>query len=364
MVKYIRESLLKTPGKPNPPTHGVLQEDGLAEVVRPMGLNESLFEPSPRVLEAIVDNLDKIGRYPDAQPPRLSKKISNMFEIEEDLIVWGNGSEELIKGAIDLSVPRGKGLVLPVPTFWGYRSIVAASEAKTKFVNSKERGLVNVQAIIDEIDKDTHAVICVTPNNPSGSCLSGEEIQKLFFSIDIDTLLIVDEAYCEFGQHAGGPDVLACLKKRKGPWVSIRTFSKSYSMAGMRVGYAICSDTMLADALKKTTCVFNLPILGIAAAAAALDDEDHLKMLMEKISKGRKQLDNGLREMSLSPLLSATNFISVELPVDGKKVAQSMLKKGVQIHAWPDPGYENYIRITIGTAADNSFCLNILKEIL
>ena len=74
-----------------------------------MGLNESLFEPSPRVLEAIVDNLDKIGRYPDAQPPRLSKKISNMFEIEEDLIVWGNGSEELIKGAIDLSVPRGKG---------------------------------------------------------------------------------------------------------------------------------------------------------------------------------------------------------------------------------------------------------------
>ena len=94
MVKYIRESLLKTPGKPNPPTYGVLQEDGLAEVVRPMGLNESLFEPSPRVLEAIVDNLDKIGRYPDAQPPRLSKKISNMFEIEEDLIVWGNGSEE------------------------------------------------------------------------------------------------------------------------------------------------------------------------------------------------------------------------------------------------------------------------------
>ena len=81
MVKYIRESLLKTPGKPNPPTYGVLQEDGLAEVVRPMGLNESLFEPSPRVLEAIVDNLDKIGRYPDAQPPRLSKKISNMFEL-------------------------------------------------------------------------------------------------------------------------------------------------------------------------------------------------------------------------------------------------------------------------------------------
>ena len=174
----------------------------------------------------------------------------------------------------------------------------------------------------------------------------------------------MDEAYCEFGQYAGGPDVLTCLKKRKGPWISIRTFSKSYSMAGMRVGYAICSDTMLADALKKTTCVFNLPILGIAAAAAALDDEDHLKMLMEKVSKGREQLDNGLREMSLSPLLSATNFISVELPFDGKQVAQSMLQKGVQIHAWPDPGYENYIRITIGTTEDNSFCLKILKELL
>ena len=127
----------------------------------------------------------------------------------------------------------------------------------------------------------------------------------------------------------------------------------------MRVGYAICSDNMLADALKKTTCVFNLPILGIAAAAAALEDEDHLKMLMEKVIIGREQLDNGLREISLYPLVSATNFISVELPFDGKHVAQSMLEKGVQIHAWPDPGYENYIRITIGTSEDNSFCLSM-----
>jgi len=362
---YIRPALLEMPSKFDPPTDGFLRHQGLdTDNIRPMGLNESVFPPSPKVLQAIRDNLDKIGRYPDAQPPVLSDKISEMFDVEPANIVWGNGSEELIKGAIDLSVAPGDGLVLPVPTFWGYRAIVAAAEADTHFVNLPADGEVDVEAITGAIDNRTKLVFCVTPNNPSGNLLSKEKLDQLIAGVPENVLFVVDEAYFEFGMYAGGPDVVEVVKQRKGPWIVIRTFSKAYAMAGMRVGYAICSDGELAQALRKTTCVFNVPILAMAAAEAALDDTEYLQFMMDRVAAGRAQLTSGLTDLGLSPLPSATNFVSVELPVPARPVMEAMLEKGVQIHAWPEPGFEAFIRITVGLPEDNDFCLAALGDIL
>lgn len=362
---YIRPALLEMPPKFDPPTDGFLKHQGLdTDNIRPMGLNESVFPPSPKVLQAIRDNLDKIGRYPDAQPPALSDKISEMLVVPPANVVWGNGSEELIKGAIDLSVTPGDGLVLPVPTFWGYRAIVAAAEADTRFVNLPADGEVDVDAITGAVDNRTKLVFCVTPNNPSGNLLSKDKLDKLTAGVPENVLFVVDEAYFEFGRHAGGPDVVEAVKKRRGPWIVIRTFSKAYAMAGMRVGYAICSDEELAQALRKTTCVFNVPILAMAAAAAALDDTEYLQFMMESVAEGRQQLAAGMTELGLSPLPSATNFVSVELPVPAKPVMEAMLEKGIQIHAWPEPGFEAFIRITVGLSEDNAACVAALGEIL
>ena len=204
-VTYIRTALLEMPPKFDPPTEGYLRHQGLdTNTIRPMGLNECMFSPSPKVIQAIHDNVHKIGRYPDAQPPTLSDMVSEIFGVATTNIVWGNGSEELIKGAIDLSVAPGDGIVIPVPTFWGYRSLVAAAEADAKFIQLEPNGKMNVDAVTHAIDNQTKAVFCVTPNNPSGAILPQGDLDNLISGVPENVLFVVDEAYLEFGLHVGG----------------------------------------------------------------------------------------------------------------------------------------------------------------
>jgi histidinol-phosphate aminotransferase len=135
-------------------------------------------------------------------------------------------------------------------------------------------------------------------------------------------------------------------------------------MAGMRIGYALCSTPALADALRKTTCVFNVPSLAQHAAKAALEDEAHLLKILEAVAAGRTQLADGFRGLGLAPLASVGNFVSVEVPATGKAVAAAMFERGIQIHAWSDPGYERFIRITVGEPEDNAACVAALGAVL
>ena len=189
-------------------------------------------------------------------------------------------------------------------------------------------------------------------------------LEKIVAGVPDNVLLCVDEAYYDFGLHAGGPNVLDVLKTRKGPWLTVFTFSKAYAMAGMRIGYALCSDGELAQALQKTTCVFNVPILAQYAGEAALNDIDYLDFILENTATGRTQIFEGLNELGLKPIPSVGNFVSCPVPINGRECMTAMLDKGVQINAWADAGYENHIRITVGTEEDNAACLAALKEVL
>ena len=364
-TSYIRRKLIDAPKKVDPPTHGVLQHQGLnAPSILNMGLNECCYPPSPRVIQAMRENLNSVNLYPDAQCPRLTDIVSDRTGISRDCIVWGNGSEELLKGAIDLSVSPGQGLVLPVPTFWGYKSMVAAFEANVKEVNNLQDGGTDIAGLVSAINHDTKIVFLITPNNPTGMMVDQSGAEKVIKSVPDNVLLCVDEAYSDFGLYAGGPNLLDVLKTRNGPWVSVFTFSKAYAMAGMRIGYAVCSDEELAHSLKKTTCVFNVPLLAQYAAEAALLDTQYLEFILSQTAAGREQLYDGLRGLGLSPFKSVANFVSTPVPMNGRDCLREMLKKGVQINAWADHGYENYIRITVGSKEDNEACLSALKETL
>jgi len=364
-IPYIRKALINAPNKVDPPTEGALRHKGLdTSKILSMGLNESFFPPSPKVIKAMQENLNAVNRYPDAQCPRLSDIISERTGVDRNCIVWGNGSEELIKGAIDLALSPGQGLVLPVPTFWGYKAMIAAFEADVAEVKILPNGDTDVDGILATINENTKIVFLITPNNPSGCIVDQAGLEKIVNGVPEDVLLCVDEAYYEFGVHAGGPNVLAALKKRNGPWITIFTFSKAYAMAGMRIGYALCSDADVAQALQKTTCVFNVPTLAQHAGEAALLDTEYLDFILTQTAAGRDQLYNGLKDLGLTPFPSITNFVSTPVPMNGRGCMKAMLDKGVQINAWADPGYENYIRITVGTEADNTVCLATLKDVL
>lgn len=365
MYPYIRAVLQEMPVRPEPPTEGFLRHAGHdTGRILPMGLNECLLPPSPRVIEAVRNAIGSINRYPDAQCPALSDVITARTGVPVPRIVWGNGSEELIQGAIALSVQPGDRVVLPVPTFWGYRAIIRASGAVLVEVPNREDGMPDADGIIARSREGARIAFCVTPNNPSGAMLSGTDLENLVSGVPEDCILFIDEAYYEFGEHAGGPDVLAALARRSGPWIVARTFSKAYAMAGMRVGYALCSSEAIAGALKATTCVFNVPILAQAAALAALADTVHLKWILDTIAEGRQQLDSGLRSLGLSPLGSVGNFVSVRVPMPGQLAARRMLERGVQINAWADPGYGDFIRITVGTKDMNEACVKALGEVI
>jgi histidinol-phosphate aminotransferase len=364
-MPYIRAALIDALPKVNPPTEGYLRHSGLdTSKIRPMGLNESLFPPSPKVIEAVSANLHRINRYPDAQCPALGDIVSARTGIGPDCIVWGNGSEELLKGAIDLSLSPGEGLVLPVPTFWGYKAMVEAFEADVAEVQNLKDGHTDIGGIIAAVGKHTKIVFLITPNNPTGRMVDRAGLEKLVAGVPETVLLCVDEAYYDFGLHAGGPKVLDILKARKGPWITVFTFSKAYAMAGMRIGYALCSDVILAESLRKTTCVFNVPVLAQFGAEAALNDTDYLARMLDWVAEGRNQIMDGLRELGLKPIPSVTNFISSILPMNGGACLRAMLAKGIQINAWGDKGFENFIRITVGRPEDNTACLAALKEVL
>jgi histidinol-phosphate aminotransferase len=362
---YIRQALKEAPNKVEPPTAGVLRHRGLdTSKILSMGLNESCFPPSPNVIQAMQQNLSSVNLYPDAQCPRLSDIISDRTGIDHDCIVWGNGSEELLKGAIDLCLSPGQGLVLPVPTFWGYKSMVAAFEADVSEVENLPDGHTDIDGILANIHDNTKMVFLITPNNPTGRMVDQNGLEKLINDVPEDVLLCVDEAYFEFGIHDGGPNILNGLKTRKGPWITIFTFSKAYAMAGMRIGYALCSDSELAQALQKTTCVFNVPILAQFAGEAALLDTKYLNYILTENAVGRDQLYQGLVELGLEPYPSVTNFVSTPVAGNGRDVMAAMLDQGVQINAWADPGYENTIRITVGAEEANTACLAALRTVL
>ena len=362
---YIRRVLQEMPPKFDPPTEGFLRHAGLdTGRILPMGLNECLLPPSPRVLDAIREALPRVNRYPDAQCPVLTDIITERTGIPARRIVWGNGSEEMIQGTIALATSPGDGIVLPTPTFWGYRAMIRASGARLVEAPNREDGMPDVEAIVARAREGAPLAFCITPNNPTGSMLAHDDLEKLAAGVPARSLLFVDEAYYEFGVHAGAPDILKILAKRDGPWIVARTFSKAYAMAGMRVGYALCSSEDVAQALKKTTCVFNVPILAQAAAEAALADTAHLQWILDTIAAGRGQLIEGMRAMDLSPLESVGNFVSTRLPMTGKAAVQAMLERHVQINAWADPGFEHWIRITVGTAEQNNACLAALAAVL
>ncbi|MDA0239570.1 MAG: histidinol-phosphate transaminase [Proteobacteria bacterium] len=364
-VPYIRRALQEAPPKVDPPTEGALRHRGLdTSKIRAMGLNESLFPPSPKIIQALQDNLGMVNRYPDAQCPVLSDIISERTGVPTDCIVWGNGSEELLKGAIDLSTSPGEGCVLPVPTFWGYKSMVAAFEADVAEVENLPDGRIDIDGVLGAIGNRTRIVFIITPNNPSGRMLDKAELEKVVAGVPENVLLCVDEAYFDFGIHAGGPNVLEVLRTRKGPWITVFTFSKAYAMAGMRIGYALCSDVRLAQSLQKTTCVFNVPVLAQYAAEAALLDTDYLDWMLDQVAQSRDQIFEGLKALGLDPIPSVCNFVSTTVPMKGRACMLAMLDKNVQINSWSDPGYENYIRITVGRPEDNVACLAALKEVL
>lgn len=332
--------------------------------VRVLAWNESPLPPSPKVLAAIAGAAPILNRYPDPGARRLTAALAARTGMAEDRVVCGNGSDELVAYAAEITLEPGDEAVMPDPSFPGYAWAAARVGGTPVRVDLLPDGRNDVDGLLAAVTDRTRLLFCAPVNNPSGGLLSAAELERIVERTPDHVLLVMDDAYYEFALQAGGADVLALLQRRSGPWVVLRTFSKAYSLAGLRVGYALSGSDEVGQSFLKAKFMFNVNALAQVAALAALDDEAYRGRIIETCASERARLASGLEGMGLAVMPSAGNFVSARLPMRGTEAAKAVSERGIQIKAWYEPGYEDCIRITVGMAEDTDAVLAALAEVL
>ena len=348
-----------------PPDDTALLAKGITGPIRRLHLNEGPQPPSPAVREALGWALENLHRYPDSQWHALGGRLSSLIGVTADRIVLGNGSDQLVQMASDLCLAPGRSAVMPEPAFPRYAMAAQTRGAYLLQVPTRADGACDIDGLLAAIRADTALVWVASPNNPTGGMNSAEELAALADGVPDGVLLALDEAYFEFAREAGGADGLACLAQRRGPWLIFRTFSKAYGLAGLRCGYVIASDGALARQFDKLRQAFQVNHLAQVAALAALNDEHDMRRRVCEIAAERRRLADGLREQDFEPLPSFANFVTARGLLPGNEVQDHLLRRGVVVSTVPAtvPGFERYIRITVGDSDDTDAVLQALRDL-
>jgi len=335
-----------------------------APKVHMLHLNESPYPPSPKAIEAVQKAASSLNRYPDSQGKALAAALSARTGIPAAHIVFGCGSDELIHDFCTFALSPGDHAVVPAPTFPSFAVETRIQGATPIRVKLDARGANDAAGLVAAVTDRTRLVFCCTPNPPSGGMVTAAGIETLAKGVPENVLLVVDEAYHEYGRHAGGPDVLPILVKRRGPWAVMRTFSKAYGLAGARLGYALCGSEAVAEALRKVKLHFGATAPAQAAALAALEDDTYLDKVVAAVARERQRLSDGLRGLGLEVYASAANFVSAKVPILATTAVEQLRQRRILIRDWRDPEHLHEIRITVGLAEDTDAVIAALRDIL
>lgn len=327
--------------------------------LRFMQFNEGAWPPSPRVAEAIARVAD-LNRYGDSHGSRIVPAMAARLGVSPECVVLGNGSAELIVFASTAFVEPGRNVVVSTPTFPRLGSSGRIAGGTVKAVPVTADGAHDIDRLLAAVDADTRLFWLTAPNNPTGAAVSAADLARIARELPAHAILIVDEAYFEFSRAGGGIDALEELRGVARPWIVMRTFSKAYGLAGLRVGYAATSSPAVAEAFHRVRNTFNLNVIAQAAALAAFEDQDYMWQRVRDCIAERDRLRLWLEERQMRCLPSAGNFLAFELPAagaappDGAAVQAKMRAHGVAISTIKAPGFERFIRVTVGLPDDNA----------
>lgn len=347
--------------QPGRPIEEVARELGLpaSEIIK-VASNENPLGPSPLAIAAMQRILPHLHLYPDGNAFYLKQRLAERLGLRPAHLILGNGSNEIIEFVGHALMRPGAEIVVSQYCFAIYPIIAAMMGARVITVPAKHYGH-DLPAMRAAITPSTSVVFVANPNNPTGTLASREQVLELVDSVPSNVLLVMDEAYFEFLDEP--LDLVPMIREgRKPNLLLMRTFSKIYGLAGLRLGYGIGVPELVAS-LEKVRQPFNINSLAQAAALAALDDADHMRKTRENNREGRAMLTRELTALGLEVVPSSANFILVKVG-DGQRVFTELQRRGVI--ARPMGGYQlpEFIRISIGTPAENERCLAGLREIL
>ena len=347
--------------QPGRPIEEVARELKLpaADIVK-LASNENPFGPSPLAIAALQKSLAGLNLYPDGNAFYLKNKLAAKLGLEPGYLVLGNGSNEIIEFLGHAFLQPGVDVVVSQYCFAIYPIITKLFGANLITVPAKNYGH-DLAAMLRAITPDTALVFVANPNNPTGTYAGREEIIQFVNQVPDHVLLVMDEAYIEF---LSDPLDLAPLVRsgaRKN-LVLMRTFSKIYGLAGLRVGYGIAHPELV-SVLEKIRQPFNINLAAQIAALAALDDDDHVRQTRSNNFGGLDYYERAFRELGLEYVPSAANFILVKVGA-GQRVFEALQKQGVITRPMGGYGLPEWIRISVGTPAQNTRCLTALKAVL
>ncbi|SEH88849.1 aminotransferase class I/II-fold pyridoxal phosphate-dependent enzyme [Paracoccus alkenifer] len=330
------------------------------DAVAKLDSNESPLGPSPAAVQAIREAAAGVGRYPDASDEALRRAIGLANGVEPEAVILGNGSEDLI-GAIYRAVLRpGDRVVTICPSFGLHEFGALACGALVDKVSFPEDWEFPVDGLIAALRQPARVLIFSSPSNPAGPAVTQGDFARLLNAVPKRTLVVFDEAYREYLAPGVVFDALALLRDWGGPWLSLRTFSKAYGLAGARVGYGICADAALAKALRKTRNPFAINALAATSALAALQDDGHLARVVALTLSERARVADALAAKGYELAPSHGNFLFFRTPASAAELAEALRRKGVLIKAWQEEPFLDWARVTISSPSENDAFLAAL----
>jgi histidinol-phosphate aminotransferase len=344
------------PYVPGKPVEELERELGITGSIK-LASNENPLGPSPLAVRALREGLDGLNRYPDGSCYYLKNALSEKIGVHPDGILFGNGSNELIELAARTFMSPGDEAVMAHPSFIVYPTIIQAAGGRSVVVPLKEHRH-DLEAMASAVTDKTRIIFIANPNNPTGTINTEAEMKAFMKRVPDDVLVVIDEAYYEYVTSPDYADSMGYLDEGR-PVMVLRTFSKIYGLAGLRIGYGISNASIIGE-MNKVRQPFNINSLAQKAAIAALEDNEHVKKAKEINEEGKRYLYSEFKSSGIEFIPTEANFIYIILKDDtAPQLYNDLLKEGVIIR----PMGPRQLRVTIGLPDENRRLVEALKTV-
>ncbi|MCS6775027.1 MAG: histidinol-phosphate transaminase [Chloroherpetonaceae bacterium] len=351
-----------TPYSPGKPIEEVQRELGLTRVVK-LASNENPLGPSPQAIKAIADSATRVHLYPDAASRALRQALAGRLHVSPESLVIGNGSDDIIHLLGVTFLRPGDEVVQGDPSFVRYEAAALLNNALCHRVPLTPDWVHDLEAMAARCNARTRLVFIANPNNPTGTIVGRDALLRLLDRMPEGALLVLDEAYYEYAAGAPEyPDGVDLVREGRNV-VVLRTFSKAYGLAGLRVGYGVMHPD-IAQWLHRTREPFNVNLIAQVAARAALEDVAHVRRTIEVNEEGKQAFYSAFRALGLEYTPTFANFVWVDLRRECRPVYEALLQRGVITRTGDIFGAPTYLRVTIGTPEENALFLSALRHVL
>lgn len=348
------------PYQPGKPAEELQRELGLTDIVK-LASNENPLGPSPLAVEAVKAAAERIHIYPDGAAYELRVTLAGRYCLPTDHFVFGNGSDELILYLGLAYLEPGDEVVIARPSFVRYDAAAALNNATLTTVPLTCDLRHDLPAMRAAITPRTKLVFIANPNNPTGTIVYENEWRAFLADLPGTTIVVIDEAYFEYVDHPNYPDTMVAPRHEN--VVVLRTFSKAYGLAGLRVGYGIAAPVLL-DPIERVREPFNVNTLAQVAASAALSDVEHIRRTREMNSNGKRFLYCAFARLGIEFVPTEANFVLFNAECDGPALCERLLQHGVIVRPCAGFGLPRHVRVSIGIEAQNKRFVSALEACL